>query len=78
MISVKISAATRKTVSAELSDTPKGLLENNNVGIARQSINLDGQQLDNNDIAKTFAQLGVEEGATVQLNVTANKDGGNK
>jgi len=78
MISVRISAATRKTVATDVSNTPKALLEENNIGINRQSINLDGQQLDSNDINKTFAQLGVTDGTTVQLNVTANKDGGSK
>lgn len=76
MILINIATATdRKTVTASVNDTPASILESNGIEIGRHSATLGGQTLSGTAMGRTFADLGVADGATVRLGAVVKQDG---
>jgi hypothetical protein len=76
-ITVNLNTNTiRPTVIKELDDTPFSVLEEFGISTKSNSINLDGVFLKTEDeLKQTFAQLGVKDGGTVNLNSIVKADG---
>lgn len=75
MIKVHVKAATRQEVTAEITSTPATVFNDLGISLAGASTNLNGTFLDARTINATFAELGVEDGATVYLNSVVKADG---
>lgn len=78
MISVNVkSATTRTTKNVDVTSTPAQVFESAGVSLGNAHINLNGVQLTATDLQATFAQLGVTDGARVDLNAIVKADGAN-
>lgn len=76
MISVNVRTNTaRKTVSADITSTPKSVFSELGVDTSTSMVNLDGVPLSGADFNKTFEELGVEDGSTASLNAIVKADG---
>lgn len=76
MISVNVRTTTaRKTVSADITATPKAVFNELGVDTSTSMVNLDGTPLSGSDFNKTFEELGVEDGSTTSLNAIVKADG---
>lgn len=76
MISINVrSNGARRTVSEDVNTTPRAVFDELDIDTSTSMVNLDGAPLSAGDFAKTFAQLGVAEGATVNLNAIVKADG---
>ena len=76
MISVNVRTNTaRKTVSADITATPKSVFTELGVDTSTSMVNLDGTPLSDADFNKTFDELGVEDGSTASLNAIVKADG---
>ena len=76
MISVNVrTTTTRKTVSADITSTPKSVFTELGVDTSTSMVNLDGTPLSGVDFNKSFEDLGVADGSTVSLNAIVKADG---
>ena len=76
MIQITLRTNTiRKVVTAEVSDTPNTVFSNNNLSTTNSMVNLNGTILGAVDINSTFAELGVADGSTNNLNAIVKADG---
>ena len=76
MISVNVSTnTTRKTVSADISSTPKSIFTELGVDTSTSMVNLDGTPLSGADFNKSFEELGVADGSAASLNAIVKADG---
>lgn len=76
MISVKVRTNTaRKTVSVDITATPKSVFSELGVDTSTSMVNLDGAPLSGADFNKTFEELGIEDGSTASLNAVVKADG---
>ena len=76
-VSVKTNT-TRKTVTAETTDTPAKIFADLGIDISSSKVNLNGVQLSVADMNAPFANLGVTDGASVSLNSIVKADGANR
>lgn len=78
MISVNVRTNSfRKTVSVDVTETPKSVFDANHVDISTSHVNLNGAILSGADFNKSFEDLGVEDGSTANLNAIVKADGAN-
>lgn len=76
MIQVRVkTSTTRKTVNTELNSTPSEIFRDLGVSTSGAHMNLNGTILTATDINSTFEQLGVADGAIVDLNSIVKADG---
>lgn len=76
MISVNVRTnTTRRTVSADITATPKSVFSDLGVDTSTSMVNLDGTPLSGADFNKTFEEFGVEDGASANLNAIVKADG---
>jgi len=78
MISLNVRTnSVRKTVTAEITDTPRQVFADNNIDISSSMLNLDGTTLSATDLGSTFEALGVADGTSANLNAIVKADGAN-
>lgn len=53
----------RKTVTAEVTTTPKAIFENEGLSVANAMVNLDGQILSASDLNAPISTLGIADGS---------------
>ena len=76
MISINVRTnTTRRTVSADVTQTPRDVFNELGVDTSTSMVNLDGAILSAADFAKSFEDLGVADGATANLNAIVKADG---
>ena len=76
MVSINVRTNTvRRTVSAEITATPKQIFDELGVDTSTSMVNLDGVRLTGSDFPKTFEELGVADGGTAHLNAIVKADG---
>lgn len=76
MIKVLVKTNTaREEVITEVTSTPAKVFEEANAGVSGAMVNLNGTVLTATDLNSTFEQLGVADGATVNLNSIVKADG---
>lgn len=76
MISVNVrTSTTRKTVSVDITSTPKAVFTELGVDTSTSMVNLDGVQIKGADFNKNFEELGIVDGSTVSLNAIVKADG---
>lgn len=76
MIKVLVKTnTTRQEIIAEITDTPAQVFERANAGLSGSMVNLNGATLTLTDLHSPFENLGVEEGATINLNSIVKADG---
>lgn len=79
MISVNVRTnSTRKTVSTDITTTPKALFAELGIDTSTSMINLDGAPITGADFSKTFEELGIADGTTVGLSAIVKADGASK
>lgn len=67
----------RKTIQTSITTTPAAVFKELGVNTGTSMVNMDGMTLRGADINKTFADLGITAGATVNLNAIVKADGAN-
>lgn len=78
MIQVNVKTNTaRRTVTAEVTNTPAKVFADLGFDISNSKVNLNGMQLSVGDLNSTFENLGVADGASVGLNSIVKADGAN-
>lgn len=76
MISVNVRTnSARRTVSTDITSTPRDVFAELGVDTSTSMVNLDGAMLSAADFGKTFEELKVADGATVNLNAIVKADG---
>ena len=76
MISINVRTnTTRRTVSVDVTDTPRKVFADLGVDTSTSMVNLDGAILSAADFGKTFEELNVADGATANLNAIVKADG---
>ena len=76
MISINVRTnIIRKTVSADITSTPKSVFAELRVDTSTSMVNLDGATLSGADFNKSFEELGIEDGSTTSLNAIVKADG---
>lgn len=78
MISINVRTnTTRRTISADITATPKSVFTELGVDTSTSMVNLDGTPLTGVDFNKSFEELGVADGSTAALNAIVKADGAN-
>lgn len=78
MISVNVkSGTTRVTKNVDITSTPAEVFASAGVSPNNAHVNLNGTILSAIDQQATFSQLGVQDGARVDLNAVVKADGAN-
>ena len=76
MLSINLRTNTmRKTVTTDITTTPREFFEEQGVDTSTSMVNLRGVVLSAGDFDKTFEELNVEDGTTVNLNAIVKADG---
>lgn len=76
MISVNVrTTTTRKTISADITSTPREVFTELGVDTSTSMVNLNGAPLSGTDFNKSFEELGVEDGSVASLNAIVKADG---
>lgn len=76
MLSINVRTnTTRRTVSEDVTATPKQVFAELGVDTSTSMVNLNGTILSGADFNKTFEELGVEDGTTANLNAIVKADG---
>ena len=76
MLSINVRTnTTRRTVSEDVTATPKQVFAELGVDTSTSMVNLNGTILSGTDFNKTFEELGVEDGTTANLNAIVKADG---
>lgn len=76
MISINVRTnTTRRTVSADVTSTPREVFAEFDVDTSTSMVNLDGAILSAADFGKTFEELRVADGSTANLNAIVKADG---
>lgn len=76
MLSINVRTnTTRRTVSADVTDTPRKVFADLGVDTSTSMVNLDGAILSAADFGKTFEELNVADGSTANLNAIVKADG---
>lgn len=79
MININIRTnTTRMTVATDITSTPREIFNDNDIDTSTSMVNLDGAPLTAADFGKTFEELNVEDGSTVNLNAIVKADGATK
>lgn len=78
MISISVKTNNnRRTVTTDITSTPKSVFADLGIDVSTSMINLDGVPMTGSDMAKTFEALGVQDGTTVGLTAIVKADGAN-
>lgn len=72
---VKTNTIRARDIVTEATNTPASVFDELGVGTAGSMVNLNGGMLTAADLHSTFADLGVEDGTTVNLNSITKADG---
>lgn len=76
MISINVRTnTTRRTVSVDVTSTPRDVFAELGVDTSTSMVNLDGAILSAADFGKTFEELRVADGSTANLNAIVKADG---
>ena len=76
MIQINVRTNTvRRTVNCEVTDTPASVFAGIGVDTSASSVNLNGATFCAADHNKTFAELGIADGETANLNCIVKADG---
>lgn len=76
MISINVRTnTTRRTVSVDVTSTPRDVFNELGVDTSTSMVNLDGAILSAADFGKTFEELRVADGSTANLNAIVKADG---
>ena len=76
MISINVRTnTTRRTVSRDITDTPRKVFNDLGVNFSTSMVNLDGTILSGADMDVSFDKLGVADGGSVNLNAIVKADG---
>lgn len=79
MIQVNVKTnSTRRTVNADVTETPAQLFERIGANVSGATNNLNGTILSAADMQQPFSALGVQDGTSVSLNSVVKADGANK
>lgn len=78
MLSINVRTnLTRRTVSQDITATPRQVFDELGVDTSTSMVNLSGTILSGADFDKSFEELGVADGSTVHLNAIVKADGAN-
>lgn len=78
MIQVNIKTTSgRKTITTEVTNTPRSVFEEIGLSTAGQNVSLDGQALTVSELGDTFEALGVKEGSAITIRCVVKADGAN-
>lgn len=78
MISINVrTTTTRRTVSEDVTATPRQVFDELGVDISRSMVNLNGAVLAAAELNQSFEALGVADGSTANLNAIVKADGAN-
>lgn len=76
MLSINVRTnTTRRTVSADITATPRQVFEELRIDTSTSQVNLNGTILYAADLGQTFEALGVADGSTANLNAIVKADG---
>ena len=76
MISINVRTnTTRRTISADVTSTPRSVFSELGIDTSTSMVNLDGAILRADDFGKTFEELRVPDGSTANLNAIVKADG---
>lgn len=76
MISINVRTSTvRRTVSREITSTPKEVFDELGIDTSSSHANLAGVMLSAADYNKSFEELGVQDGTETYLNAIVKADG---
>lgn len=76
MISINVRTnTTRRTVSVDVTSTPRDVFNELGVDTSTSMVNLDGAILSAADFGKTFEELRIADGSTANLNAIVKADG---
>ena len=76
MISINVRTnTTRRTVSVDVTSTPREVFNELGVDTSTSMVNLDGAILSAADFGKSFEALNVADGSTANLNAIVKADG---
>ena len=76
MISINVRTnTTRRTVSMDVTSTPRDVFNELGVDTSTSMVNLDGAILSAADFGKTFEELRIADGSTANLNAIVKADG---
>ena len=76
MISINVRTnTTRRTVSIDVTSTPRDVFNELGVDTSTSMVNLDGAILSAADFGKTFEELRIADGSTANLNAIVKADG---
>lgn len=76
MISINVRTnTTRRTVSADVTSTPREVFNELGVDTSTSMVNLDGAILSAADFGKSFEELRIADGSTANLNAIVKADG---
>ena len=78
MVTINVRTnAVRRSVTTDVTATPKSVFTELGVDTSTSMVNLDGTPLTATDFNKSFEELGVEDGSTAGLNAIVKADGAN-
>lgn len=76
MISINVRTnTTRRTVSVDVTSTPRDVFNELGVDTSTSMVNLDGAILSAADFGKSFEELRIADGSTANLNAIVKADG---
>lgn len=76
MISINVRTnTTRRTVTTDVTSTPKEVFAELGIDTSTSMVNLDGAILSAADFGKTFEALNIADGSTANLNAIVKADG---
>ena len=76
MLSINVRTnTTRRTVSQDITATPKQVFDELGVDTSTSMVNLNGTILSGADFNKSFEELGVADGTSANLNAIVKTDG---
>ncbi len=76
MLSINVRTnTTRRTVSQDITATPKQVFDELGVDTSTSMVNLNGTILSGADFNKSFEELGVADGTSANLNAIVKADG---
>jgi sulfur carrier protein ThiS len=76
MLSINVRTnTTRRTVSQDITATPKEVFNELGIDTSTSMVNLNGTILSGADFNKSFEELGVEDGTSANLNAIVKADG---
>lgn len=76
MISIRVrSHNNSKVITRDITDTPASVFGELNIDVSTAHVNIDGTMLSYRDYEKTFEELSVTDGSSVNLTAIVKADG---